>query len=125
MSTPTENLSLRVCTSIDNKPISLYSNAQTSNGEPQIQLAMSDGTAIRITHVTHNLRPYNAYYTVKHYANEADIIAKKYRATNNEKCSFVFPTLDQLEAGLTRYLNKIRTEDNIAIIPGQKGVQQL
>lgn len=52
MSTPNENPSLRVCTSIDNKPFALYSNAQTPNGEPQIQLAMSDGTAIRITHVT-------------------------------------------------------------------------
>lgn len=123
MSKSTENPSFCVHVNIDGKSFTMCDNWKNDNNELQIRLDMSDATSLCITHVTHNLKPHNTYYTVKHHANPDDVIAQTYRATNHEKCSFVYPTLDQLEAGLTRYLNKIRTEDNVAIIPDQKGVQ--
>lgn len=94
----------------------LCQNRKNSLGEAQILLNMSDGTTLCITHVTHDLRPRNAYYTVKHYANEIDVAAKTYRATNNEKCSFVFPMLEQVKVGLDRYLNKLKDETGVEIL---------
>lgn len=122
MSQTIENRKLCLHVTVDNKPVTLQKNWTNGNGEAQIFIYMSDLTSLCVTHVTHNLRPYNAYYTVKHHANEADVIAQKYRATNHEKCSFTYPTLEQLEAGLTRYLNKIRSEDNVIIIRDQEGI---
>lgn len=118
----TETPIFSVHVEIDGKPFTLHDNFENGNGERQIFLNMSDQTTLCVTHVTHNLEPYNAYYTVKHYANQADIIAKKYRTTNNEKCSFAYATIDQLTAGLNRYLNKILKENNVSILPEQKEV---
>lgn len=123
MNNTPEHSNLCIHVSIAEKTIKLCSNRTNENGELQIALDMSDGTSLCITHVTHNLRPYNSYFTVKHRANADDIAANKYRATNHEKCSFVYPTLEQLETGLSRYLNKILTETNTSINIEQKGIQ--
>lgn len=120
---PTEIPILTVNLTVGDTHLRLTPTRRSYDDEPQIFLDMSDGTYLEITHVSHNLRPYDCYYTAKHYCTDEDAIAKKYYATANTISSFRYAKLNELGTGLQWYLNKIFTASGCHILHDQKGVE--
>lgn len=120
---PTEMPVLTVDVTVDDKHLRLTPTRRSYDDEPQVFLDMSDGTYLEITHVSHNRRPYNCYYTVKHYCTDEDAIAKKYYATAHAIASFRYAKLDELNTGLQWYLNKIFNTSGCQILTDQNGVE--